>query len=234
MVINDFFKRRIFDRDQCLPLSGRIRFGLTGIVEMIRDMMQQNQNGSQSLEIEHGIFPDGSAMAAQTLAEKFEPSSTGVLLQRIQQDHAHILQFLSSINETCAYLAKTDDCASCSSEQKSLCASRAASYLYDLLDLPARHFLHEEAMMLLLPRDSYTESQLQAHTAAHAQIMQAVRETYSICLALRDQGHLNQMYRLLHGRIEVIFTAHEDMFDRPFLACTRQDGLPTRLTTALQ
>lgn len=195
-------------------------------------MMQQNENGSQSLEIEHGIFPDGSAIGAQTLADKIEPGSKGGLLQRIQQDHAHILQFLTSINETCPYLAKTDYCSSCSSEQKSLCASRAASYLYDLLDLPARYFLHEEAMMHLLPRDSYTESQLQAHTAAHAQIMQAVRETYSICLVLRDQGHLNQMYRLLHGRIEGIFTAHEHAFDWLFFAYP--DGLPTRRTTALQ
>lgn len=197
-------------------------------------MMQQNENGSQSLEIQHDIFSDRSEMGDQTLAENGEPSKKALLLLRIQQDHAHILQFLSSINETCPYLAKTDYCASCTSEQKSLCASRAASYLYDLLDLPARHFLHEEAMMLLLPRGSDTESQLQAHREAHAQILQAVRETYSICLALRDQGHLNQMYRLLHGRIEVIFTAHEDVFDRPFLACTRQDGLPIPPAKALQ
>lgn len=88
--------------------------------------------------------------------------------------------------------------------------------------------------MCLLASDADADRQLEAQRESRAKLLQEVRDTYTICLGLRDQGRFNQMYRHLYARIAAILTAHEAIFDRSTRACAPQEALPIQPTKALQ
>jgi hemerythrin len=134
---------------------------------------------------------------------------------KIEQDHATIQNFLYDIQDTCSHLNSGADCNACSAETIATCRGRSYSFLYDLIDVFARHILNEEALMLKLAHQQAT-SDIALHQQAHNTLLHEMHNLIQQCGELERQFRHAQMYSLLHQTVYQLFAEHELNFDRPF------------------
>ncbi len=134
---------------------------------------------------------------------------------KIEQDHATIQNFLYDIQDTCRHLNSDVGCNACLAETIATCQGRTYSFLYDLIDVFARHILNEEALMLKLTHQLESQD-IKLHQQAHNILLHEMHNLIQQCGELDKQSRHAQMYRLLYQTVYQLFAEHELNFDRPF------------------
>lgn len=138
----------------------------------------------------------------------------------IDQEHELLAKFLNDLRDTCANLDNQKGCDACSKEKFASCHGRMYSFLYDLLEISAKHFNHEEMVML---KSATTDSEyFRAHQKDHMKIMSSLKEIVDTCATLDQQGITAEGYRRLYKTISNLFKNHNFSFDEPFIKSTLQ------------
>ena len=142
----------------------------------------------------------------------------------IEKEHALLENFLHDLRYACACsnLDKTPDCKRCDFEMQSSCQGRLPSFLYNLIELAANQFEHEEAIMLSRPHVSENDEYFRAHQQAHVAIMHQLNALVDECLSLGNDHNPAEVYIRLCNQLSSIFAAHDQAFDDPFILSTKK------------
>lgn len=141
----------------------------------------------------------------------------GKQLGMVHRDHAKLQQYLRDVEDTCTQLNSLQGCRHCSTNRQAVCQGRISSFLFDLIDITNRHFLHEELLMAEAA-DKIDDTTRQAHHLAHANITHAINELYAQSAKSAEQGRYHETYQRLYMTLTELFSEHEQMFDRKLLA----------------
>ena len=89
----------------------------------------------------------------------------------IEQEHEQLKRFLDDLQDTCRRLDTlfTQETAS---EQIATYRGRLPSFLFYVTELAAKHFSHEEAIMLTRPNVTVNDKYFRMHQQSHNEIMQ--------------------------------------------------------------
>jgi hemerythrin len=144
----------------------------------------------------------------------------------IEKEHAQLEQFLADLATACAcaQIDKPSLHSNCSPENQASCQGRLPSYLYYVCDLAAKHFDHEEDIMLSRPHVTEDYAYFRLHRLAHIDILQNINDLVDQCVALGKLDHTAEIYRKFHHELSEIFAAHDRAFDDPFIASTQAQG----------
>jgi len=140
----------------------------------------------------------------------------------IEKEHAQLEQFLAELANACAcaQIDKPAEHIDCDSERQASCQGRLASYLYYVSDLAAKHFDHEEEIMLSRPHVTEDYQYFRLHRLAHVDILQNLNDLVDKCFALGKLGNTAKIYQQFHRELSDMFAAHDRAFDDPFIAST--------------
>lgn len=141
----------------------------------------------------------------------------------IENEHALLEKFLSDLRQACACsnLDKFLDCNTCDHEKQTSCQGRLPSFLYHVIDLAAKHFEHEEAIMLSRPHVTEQYKYFRIHQQAHADIMQKLNALVDECFSLDNQNNPAEIYTQLYEKLSYMFAEHDRAFDDPFILSTK-------------
>lgn len=141
----------------------------------------------------------------------------------IEKEHAQLEQFLADLATACAcaQLAMPNAHSICNTEQQASCQGRLASYLFYVIDLAAKHFDHEEEIMLSRPHVTEDYEYFRLHRLAHVEILQNLNDLVDKCFALGKLGDTAVIYQQFHRELSDMFAAHDRAFDDPFIASTQ-------------
>ena len=68
--------------------------------------------------------------------------------QQIENEHAHLEQFLWELHEACCEFDSLKECHGCDKEKFASCQGRLISFEYVFIDFVIRHFENEEKIMI--------------------------------------------------------------------------------------
>lgn len=141
----------------------------------------------------------------------------------IEKEHALLGKFLNDLRNACACCNwdKLPDCQSCDTEKKASCQGRLPSFLFYVIDLAAKHFDHEEKIMLNRPHVTKEYEYFRAHRQAHADIIQKLNTLVDKCFSLDNQSNTAEIYRQFYKELSDLFEEHDRTFDDPFLQSTK-------------
>lgn len=141
----------------------------------------------------------------------------------IEKEHALFDQFLTDLRNSCACsnLTQSLDCQSCNHEKMTSCQGRLPSYLFYVSDLAAKHFDHEEKIMLSRPHVTVHYEYFRTHHQAHVDILEKLNTLTEECLALGEQVNIAEIYRKFYKQLSHIFEEHDRTFDDPFIQSTK-------------
>ncbi len=139
----------------------------------------------------------------------------------IEKEHALLKKFLSDLHDACCNLDTLLDCQQCDKEKIASCQGRLPSFLFYVIDLAARHFDHEETIMLSRPHVTKECDYFRMHHQAHAEIMQQLHALGDECFSLGNQDNTATIYRRFHKTLSDLFEAHDRAFDDPFIQSTQ-------------
>lgn len=141
----------------------------------------------------------------------------------IEKEHALLERFLSDLRDACACsnLDNLSDCQSCDNGKKASCQGRLPSFLFYVIDLAAKHFDHEETIMLSRPHVTEDYEYFSIHRQAHADIMQKLHALVEECFSLGNQSNIAEIYRQFHKKLSDLFEEHDRSFDDPFIQSTK-------------
>lgn len=141
----------------------------------------------------------------------------------IETEHKLLGKFLVDLRNACAcsHGVQPPDCQHCDHEMQTSCQGRLPSFLYYLIDLSARHFEHEEAIMLSRPHVTEKYEYFRTHQQAHAEIMQRLNALVDECFALKDEINPATVYARFYEDLSRIFAEHDRLFDDPFILSTK-------------
>jgi len=141
----------------------------------------------------------------------------------IEEEHDLLQKFLVDLMNACACsnLKNLDSCATCNKEKQASCQGRLPSFLYYVIHLAAKHFDHEEKIMLSRPHVTWDYKYFQLHHQAHADIMEKLNSLVDKCFALEKLNNPANTYRQFHQTLSDIFEAHDLEFDDPFIESTQ-------------
>lgn len=140
----------------------------------------------------------------------------------IVKEHAALEQFLADLATACAcaQIDKPHAHIDCDSEKQASCQGRLSSYLYYVLDLAAKHFDHEEEIMLSRPHVTEDYQYFRMHRLAHVDILQNLNDLVEKCVSLDKldrAGKTPAIYQQFHRALCDMFAAHDRAFDDPFI-----------------
>jgi hemerythrin len=135
----------------------------------------------------------------------------------IEEEHARLYELLDSLYRTCPNLDNQLNCKNCNSEKLASCRGRLVSSFHNLIYLTDNHFSHEEAIMQNWPHIVERYGQFRMHQQAHADIMDALRNTVDECAGLSEQEQTAESYRRLYRRMLQMLEEHAHLFDDPFI-----------------
>jgi len=140
----------------------------------------------------------------------------------IEKEHAQLEQFLADLANACACarIDKPAEHIDCDAERQASCQGRLASYLYYVGDVAAKHFDHEEKIMLSRPHVTEDYQYFRLHRLAHIEILQNLNDLVDKCCALGKLGNTAEIYQQFHRELSDMFAAHDRAFNDPFIAST--------------
>lgn len=143
--------------------------------------------------------------------------------QLIQQEHELLEKYVHDLKSACvcSSLRTPPSCSRCDHEMQASCQGRLPSFLHYVLDLAARHFVHEEAIMLNRPGVSAESEYFIAHQRAHADILEQLNALVDECFMLDDDSNTAEVYVRFYQQLSTIFADHDRAFDDPFIRSTQ-------------
>jgi hemerythrin len=146
--------------------------------------------------------------------------------QLIGKEHDQLKQFLAELATACACarIDKSTEHSDCDPEKQASCQGRLPSYLYYVLDLAAKHFDHEEQIMLSRPHVTEDYPYFRLHRLAHVEILQNLNDLVDKCFSLDQTAKAAEIYQQFHQELSDMFAAHDRAFDDPFIESTQGLG----------
>jgi len=140
-----------------------------------------------------------------------------------ENKHKSLEKYLRDLLDACgcSKLDKTPNCQTCDHEKQASCQGRLHSFLFHITDLAAKHFDHEEIIMLSRPHVTEKYEYFRNHHQTHADILQKLHALDDECLSLRNKGNPPEIYRQFNEKISDLFVEHDRNFDDPFLQSTK-------------
>jgi len=138
----------------------------------------------------------------------------------IEDEHEQLKKFLDDLQETCFHL-DTIATQETASEQIATYRGRLPSFLFYVTELAARHFSHEEAIMLNRPNITEDYKYFQLHQQAHTEIIQKLDILVDECFSLDNQVSIAEIYHQFHQKLSALFEDHDRTFDDPFIQSTK-------------
>ena len=135
----------------------------------------------------------------------------------IADEHLRLHNSLVNIRLTCRNLDSQRGCQNCTREQVATCQGRLVSSFYNIINIAANHFNHEEAIMLRLSLVTNEHDELRSHQQAHNNILNELHAKISECASLDEQGNTAEAYRQLHKKMLELFEEHARLLDSPFI-----------------
>lgn len=141
----------------------------------------------------------------------------------IEKEHLLFDKFLTDLRDTCACsnLNQLPDCHICEREKMTSCQGRLPSYLFYIFDLAARHFEHEEQIMLNRPHVTEEYEYFRLHHQAHQDIMEKLNALADKCFSLDNKSNPAETYRQFYKKLSDMFEEHDRAFDDPFIQSTK-------------
>ena len=137
----------------------------------------------------------------------------------IEREHKQLVKYLTQLRDVCDFSKEEQlpPCTQCDSGKQSSCRGLLPSYLYDLIEVASKHFIHEEKVMLTRPHVTEDYKQFQMHRQAHNKIMQKLNGMVDKYFSQSNEANISQIYREFYRDISRLFAAHDIAFDDPFL-----------------
>jgi len=113
----------------------------------------------------------------------------------IEKEHKLLEKYLNDLRDACACsnLDKVLNCQVCDHEKQASCQGRLHSFLFCIFELAAKHFEHEEAIMLRRPHVTKENEHYRNHHQDHAEIMQKLHALVDECLSLRSKSNIPEI-----------------------------------------
>ena len=103
----------------------------------------------------------------------------------IEDEHLRLHNSLVNIRLTCRNLDSQRGCQNCTREQVATCQGRLVSSFYNIINIAANHFNHEEAIMLRLSLVTNEHDDFRSHQQAHNNILSELNAKISECACAR-------------------------------------------------
>jgi hemerythrin len=137
----------------------------------------------------------------------------------IEEEHRQLKRFLDDLQDTCFHLDKLAT-QETPSEQIATYRGRLPSFLFYVTELAAKHFSHEEAIMLNRPNVTEDYKYFRIHQQAHIEIIQNLDILVDECFSLDTQISIAEVYHQFHQKLSALFEEHDRAFDDPFIQST--------------
>ena len=130
---------------------------------------------------------------------------------------------MSDLRDACACcnLDNLSDCQTCDHEKQTSCQGRLPSYLFDVIELAAKHFDLEETIMLSRPHVTENDEYFSMHQQAHADIMEKLNLQVDKYLPLGNQSNASELYIQFYKKLSDLFAEHNRSFKDPFFIQSR-------------
>jgi len=138
----------------------------------------------------------------------------------IEKEHKELKKFLDDLQDTCQHLdsiVKQDAHNDTTVTYK----GRLPSFLHYVSELAAKHFSHEEAIMLSRPNITEENKYFRIHQQAHNNILQKLDVLVDECFLLDAQVNIAETYHQFHRKLLDVFEDHDRSFDDPFIQSTK-------------
>jgi hypothetical protein len=137
----------------------------------------------------------------------------------ILREHRQLTKYISELKNAChcAKEIQQTQLRKCNSEDKASCAGRFPSYLYHVIELASRHFVHEEMIMLEQAHINEDNLQFIKHHQAHVKIMTRLHKMIDDYFSEINDVEISALYQRFYTDINSLFDAHDKAFDNPFL-----------------
>jgi hemerythrin len=138
----------------------------------------------------------------------------------IEEEHGQLKKFLDDLQDTCLRLDTilTQETAS---DLTATYRGRLPSFLFYITELVAKHFSHEEAIMLSRPKVTDDDKYFRRHQQAHTEIIQKLDILVDECFSLDTQVSIAEIYHQFHQKLSALFEEHDRAFDDPFIQSTK-------------
>jgi len=136
----------------------------------------------------------------------------------IAREHRQLVKYLNQLRDACECSKEPNTPAKCKTNMLASCQGRFPSYLYHIIELASKHFIHEEMIMLRQPDVTEDYEHFQKHYKAHAKIMAKLHRMVDACFSnINQEDLISRLYRDFYLDITKLFDAHDKAFDNPFL-----------------
>jgi len=138
----------------------------------------------------------------------------------IEKEHKELKKFLDDLQDTCQHLdsiVKQD----ADNDTTVTYKGRLPSFLHYVSELAAKHFCHEEAIMLSRPNITKENEYFRIHQQAHTDILQKLDVLVDECFLLDAQVNIAETYHQFHRKLLDVFEDHDRSFDDPFIQSTK-------------
>lgn len=139
----------------------------------------------------------------------------------IEDEHRRLGDSLQNIRSTCRNLDNHDGCDNCSRERIATCQGRLITFFYNIINIAANHFSHEESIMQRLAIVTKEYENFRSHQQAHNNILNELNAKVSQCALLDANGETSEAYRQLYKRMSELFEEHARLLDDPFIKSNR-------------
>lgn len=141
----------------------------------------------------------------------------------IENVHNLLEKYLSNLRNACACsnLGKLSDPQTLDHEKHTSCQGRLPSYLFYVIELAAKHFDHEETIMLSRPHVTEDDEYFRMHQQAHTDIMEKLNALVDEYLPLGNQSIAAKIYIKFYKKLSDLFTEHNSSFKDPFYIQSR-------------
>ena len=137
----------------------------------------------------------------------------------IEKEHKKLIKVVNQLRIACDFSEEVEAplCNGCERGKQASCRGLAPSYLYDLIELTSKHFIHEEMVMLSMPHVNESYEHFQNHRKAHSKILNKLDKLVDYNVLHIDKINTASIYREFYEAILKMFQAHDKAFDDPFL-----------------
>jgi hypothetical protein len=138
----------------------------------------------------------------------------------IEEEHNQLKRFLDDLQDTCLRL----DTLATQETANDLTATyrgRLPSFLFYVTELAAKHFSHEEAIMLSRPKVTDDDRHFRMHQQSHAEIIEKLDILVDECFSMDAQLSIAEIYHQFHQKLSALFEEHDRDFDDPFIQSTK-------------
>ncbi len=97
------------------------------------------------------------------------------------------------------------------------CQRRLVSFFYNIINISANHFNHEESIILRCSHVNKKDEDFHLHQQAHDNILQKLKAVVSECASHDAQGETAEAYRQLYRKILEQFEEHDRLFDSRYI-----------------